>query len=73
MTATNPMLTLVAVPCEQCGCTVETVQRDRVQLQQPAAVCCDVACWLCGSVTVEPFWLGRRPFCCRACAGEWAE
>jgi len=69
---TAPMLTLVAVPCRQCGSTAETVGCDRAMLHKPGAVCCGEVCWFCGTTVAEPFWLGRRPFCCRACAAEWA-
>ncbi len=73
MTAPNPMLlTLVAVPCESCGSTADTVKRDRKLLANAAAVCCRTACWFCGTEAPEPYWLGKRPFCCKACAGDWA-
>ena len=67
------MLTLVALPCVRCGSTADTVNRDRAILGKPAAVCCQTVCWFCGTDASEPFWLGRRPFCCRACAEDWAE
>lgn len=73
MTAPNPMLTLVAVPCLRCGSTADTIKRDRVILRKPAAVCCQTVCWFCGTDAPDPFWLGKRPFCCRVCAAEWAE
>ena len=73
MTATNPMLTLVTVPCLRCGSTAGTVKRDRTVLGKPTAVCCVTACWFCGTDAPEPYWLGKRPFCCKACAEDWAE
>ncbi len=74
MIAPNPMLTLVAVPCLRCGSTVETVKRDRAILGKPAAVCCPIVCWYCGAEISVPYvGVGRRVFCCRACAGDWAE
>lgn len=73
MTATNPMLTLVAVPCLRCGSTVDTVKRDRAIIGTAGAVCCQTVCWFCGSDAPVPYWVGKRPFCCRACAGDWAE
>ena len=79
MTAPNPlMLTLVAVPCLRCGSTAETVKRDREFLGKTDGVCCapsapSLVCWYCGADAPEPFWLGKRPFCCRGCAAEYAE
>ena len=86
MTALNPMLTLVGVPCFRCGSTAETVKRDRELLGKTDGVCCaqsappsaavpaaSLECWFCGADAPEPFWVGKRPFCCRGCAGEWAE
>ena len=79
MTALNPlMLTLVAVPCLRCGSTAETVKRGRELLGKTDGVCCapsapSLICWYCGADAPEPFWLGKRPFCCRGCAAEYAE
>ena len=75
MTALNLMLTVVAVPCARCGSTADTVQLDREILGQRDAVCCAplLSCWYCGNAAPDPFWLGKRPFCCRACAEGWAE
>ena len=73
MRAITPMLTLVSVPCVPCGSPAETVQLDRAILDKRAAVCCQTVCWFCGSDAPEPYWLGTRPFCCRACAEGWAE
>jgi hypothetical protein len=75
MTALNPMLTLVGVPCFRCGSTAETVKRDRELLGKTDGVCCapSVECWFCGSDVPAPFWLGKRQFCCRGCAAGWAE
>ena len=67
------MLTLVAVPCLRCGSTADAVHRDEAILGKPAAVCCHPVCWICGTEAPEPFRLGKRPFCCRACAEDWAE
>ena len=39
----NAMLTLVAVPCLQCGSTAEVVKRDEEILGKSNAVCCDLA------------------------------
>jgi len=71
----NAMLTLVAVPCWQCGSTAESVKRDGEILGKAGGVCCAplLRCWYCGSDAPDPFWLGRRPFCCRACAADYAE
>lgn len=75
MTALNPMLTLVAIPCLRCGSTAETVNLDREVLGKPRAVCCSesLVCWFCGADALDPFWLGKRPFCCYGCAVEYAE
>lgn len=75
MTALNPMLTLVAVPCLRCGSTAETVKRDRQTLEDGGAVCCapPLECWFCGADARQPYCVGYRAFCCRACAGDWAE
>ena len=78
MTAPNPMLTMVAVPCVRCGSTAETVLRDREL--QPDAVCCEsentkpaVPCYYCGTLTHSPFGRGKRLFCSLACWGDYAE
>ena len=42
MTALNPMLTLVTVPCVRCGSTAETVARDRELLGKTDGECCEV-------------------------------
>jgi hypothetical protein len=82
MTALNPMLTLVTVPCSRCGSTAETVMLDRELLGKTDGGCCapsavpsapSLVCWFCGADAPEPFWAGKRRFCCRGCAGEWAE
>jgi hypothetical protein len=83
MTTLNPlMLTLAAVPCARCGSTAETVKRDREFLGKTDGVCCapsavpsaaPLECWFCGADASDPFWLGKRPFCCRGCAAGWAE
>jgi hypothetical protein len=70
----NAMLTLVAAPCWQCGSTAETVIRDREITGKAGAVCCDpLKCWYCGADAPEPFMLGSKRFCCRACAADYAE
>jgi hypothetical protein len=38
-----------------------------------AAPARSLECWFCGADAPEPFWAGKRAFCCRGCAGEWAE
>ena len=39
----NAMLTVVAVPCLQCGSTAEVVKRDEEILGKANAVCCEIA------------------------------
>jgi hypothetical protein len=74
--AVNPMLTLVSVPCAQCGSTRETMRLDREVLEDARAVCCEIPtieCRYCGNLTAEPYWSGKRPFCCYGCCAGWAE
>jgi hypothetical protein len=74
----NSMLTLVAAQCAHCGSTADTVAQDRYLFSKPNSACCEPApservCWYCATIAPDPFWLGGRPFCCHACASDWAE
>ena len=55
--------------------TLETVMPDRAILRTTAdAVSCKpLTCWYCSTDASEPFMLGNRRFCCRACAMDYAE
>jgi hypothetical protein len=76
MTAIDPLLTLVSVPCAACGSTAETVLNDR-ELLGTDGTCCpplpEKRCWFCGAETSEPYFAAGRAFCSRACAGDYAE
>jgi hypothetical protein len=78
-TTTNPMLTMVLIPCVECGSTAATVQTDRKILGKRDGACCspslplEKVCWFCGVGTTDPFRLGRHWFCCQACAADFAE
>lgn len=76
---TDPMLTLIAVPYIRCASTAETVRRDRELNPGRHTVCCklpappETTCWFCGDIATNPYRLGGHSFCCRACAGDYAE
>jgi hypothetical protein len=69
-----PMLTLAAVRRSGRGGTAATVARDResegtADRASPAPS----ECWYCGADAPEPFRMGGRAFCCRACAADYGE
>jgi hypothetical protein len=45
----------------------------RIDPREPFAQDPEFECWYCGSETRSPFRLGKRVFCCKACAGDYAE
>jgi len=54
--------------------TFETVIADRAILRTAGVTDGGpLTCWYCGSDASEPFQLGSKRFCCRACATDYAE
>jgi hypothetical protein len=75
MTALKPTLTLEAAPRSGRSCTAATVTRDRESEGTAGRACTGppAECWYCGADVPEPFRMGGREFCCRACAADYGE
>jgi hypothetical protein len=76
---TNPMLTLVLIPCMSCGSTAATIQTDRKILGKRDGACCspslplEKVCWFCGNPAPDPYSSCERVYCSQRCAADYAE